>query len=106
LLERCLEKDSKRRVRAIGDVGVELGDAITSPAKVTEPRKRVPRWIWGLAASFLVVGLVLGWTIAHLRPPTLVENRTVRITVNPPAGTEFAIDTGAAISPDAACWHS
>ena len=100
LLERCLEKDSKRRVRDIGDAAIELSDAITSPAKVTEPRTRVPRWIWGLASGFVVVGLALGWTIAHLRQPPVVENRAVRLTVNPPAGTEFGVDTGAAISPD------
>ena len=100
LLERCLEKDSKRRVRDIGDAAMELGDAITSPAKVTELRKPVPRWIWGLASGFVVVGLALGWTIAHLRQPTSVENGAVRLTVNPPVGTEFGVDTGTAISPD------
>ena len=100
LLERCLDKDSKRRVRDIGDAVIELTDAITSPAKVTELRKPVPRWIWGLASGFVVVGLALGWTIAHLRQPPVVEDRAVRLTLNPPAGTEFGIDTGAAISPD------
>jgi len=100
MLERCLEKDSKRRVRDIGDAAIELSDAIASPVKVREPRRPVPRWIWGLASGLVVVGLSLGWTIAHLRQPPVVENRTVRLTVNPPAGTEFGVDTGAAISPD------
>jgi hypothetical protein len=100
LLERCLEKDSKRRVRDIGDVAIELGDAITSSAKVTELRKPVPRWIWGLASGFVVIGLAFGWTIGHLPQPTSVENGAVRLTVNPPAGTEFSVDTGTAISPD------
>ena len=49
LLARCLEKDAKRRVRDIGDAAIELSDAMTSPANVTAPRTRAPRWIWGFA---------------------------------------------------------
>jgi eukaryotic-like serine/threonine-protein kinase len=98
LLERCLEKDAKRRVRDIGDAAIELGDAITSPVRVAELRKPAPRW--GLAFAYVLVGLALGWTIAHLRQPPAVESRTLRLTVNPPAGTEFGVDTGAPISPD------
>jgi Tol biopolymer transport system component len=100
LLERCLQKDVKRRVRDIGDAASELGDAVASPANVTDPHTRAPRWIWGLASGLVAVGLALGWTIALLRQPPVVENRTVRLIVNPPAGTEFGNDTGAAISPD------
>jgi tRNA A-37 threonylcarbamoyl transferase component Bud32 len=100
LLERCLEKDSKRRLRDIGDAAIELGDAITSPAKVTELGQPVPPWIWGLASGLVVVGLALGWTIAQLRQPISVENGAVRLTVNPPDGTEFGVDTGGAVSPD------
>ena len=100
LLARCLEKDLKRRVRDIGDAAIELSDASASPAKVTEPRRRVSRRIWGIASALVAVGLALGWTIARLRQPPVVENRAVRLTVNPPVGTEFGVDTGAAISPD------
>ena len=100
LLARCLEKDAKRRVRDIGDAAFELGDEQTPPATVTELRTRAPGWIWGLAPGLVVFGLALGWTIAHLRQSPSVENRTVRLTVSPPVGTEFGVDTGAAISPD------
>jgi eukaryotic-like serine/threonine-protein kinase len=99
LLERCLDKDAKRRVRDIGDVAVEVNDSITSPAKVREPRKVVPRWVWGMASGIAALGLALGWTIARIGQP-LVETRAVRLTVNPPAGTEFGVDTGAVMSPD------
>jgi eukaryotic-like serine/threonine-protein kinase len=99
LLQRCLAKDPKRRLRDIGDARVELDDAMASPIQVTEPRKVQPGWIWGVASGLAVLGLGLGWTIAHLRQPA-VEIRTLRLTVNPPAGTEFRPDSGAAISPD------
>jgi eukaryotic-like serine/threonine-protein kinase len=100
LVERCLEKDAKRRVRDIGDAAIEISDAMTSPGKVAEPRSRAPRWIWGLASGLVAVGLALGWVIAHLQQPPVAKDRTVRLTVNPAAGTEFGVDTGAAISPD------
>jgi Tol biopolymer transport system component len=79
---------------------MELRDAITAPAKGRELRKPMPRWIWGLTSGLVVVGLALGWTIAHLRQPISVENGAARFTVNPPIGTEFGVDTGTAISPD------
>jgi Tol biopolymer transport system component len=100
LLQRCLEKDLKRRERDIGDAAIELSDAMTSPSNLTPPRARAPRWMWGVALALVAVALALGWTIAHLRQPPLSENRTVSLTVNPPAGTEFGVDAGAAISPD------
>jgi serine/threonine protein kinase/Tol biopolymer transport system component len=100
LLRRCLEKSTKRRVRDIGDAAIDFSDAATSPANITEPRTRASRWIWGLASGLVAAGIALGWTIVLLRQPPVVENRTVRLTVNPPAGTEFGEDTGAAMSPD------
>jgi eukaryotic-like serine/threonine-protein kinase len=99
LLQRCLEKDPKRRLRDIGDARVELDDAMASPRHFTELRKALPAWIWGVASALVVLGLGLGWTIAHLRQPD-AEIRTLRLTVDPPAGTEFRPDSGAAISPD------
>jgi serine/threonine protein kinase/Tol biopolymer transport system component len=97
LLERCLEKEPKRRLRDIGDAALELGDAITSPAKVAQLRKPA---IWGMTTSVLLFGLAIGWTISRVWQPSSVENRAVTLTVNPPVGTEFGVDTGTAISPD------
>jgi serine/threonine protein kinase/Tol biopolymer transport system component len=99
LLQRCLAKDPKRRLRDIGDARVELDDAVASPIQVTEPRKVPPRWIWGVASGLVVLGLGLGWTIAQLRQPA-VEMPTLRLTVTPPEGTQFRPNSGAAISPD------
>jgi Tol biopolymer transport system component len=99
LLQRCLEKDPKRRLRDIGDARAELDDAMASPRHSTEPRKALPGWTWAVASALVVLGLGLGWTITHFRQPA-AEMRTLRLTVNPPAGTEFRPDSGAAISPD------
>jgi serine/threonine protein kinase len=100
LLERCLEKDVKRRLRDIGDTAIDLSVETSSQANVALLPTRDPRRIWGLATGLVAVGLVLGWTIAVLRQPPMGENRTVRLNVHPPVGTEFGEDTGAAMSPD------
>ena len=99
LLQRCLAKDPKRRLRDIGDARVELDDAMESPRHATEPRKALPGWMWAVASALVALGLGLVWTITHLREPA-VEMRTLRLTVNPPEGTEFRPDSGVAISPD------
>ena len=46
LLQRCLEKDAKRRLRDIGDARLELDDALTQPGMRERPERSVqaPRW--------------------------------------------------------------
>ena len=58
LLQRCLEKDRRQRKRDIGDVRLDLGDAMTRPlvpaATRTAPRSRVwtaVPWILALAMA-------------------------------------------------------
>jgi eukaryotic-like serine/threonine-protein kinase len=98
LVRRCLQKDSQRRLHDIADARIEIDEAISAPAvPVAEPLKTWPPRIWGLARGLLVLGIGVGWMVAHFRQPA-AEMRTVRLTVNPPAGTEF--HNGAAISPD------
>ena len=65
LLERCLAKDMKRRMRDIADARVELDEPVTAaPAPRTTLTSR--RWTWWLAAAGVVIaGAVLGW---QLRP--------------------------------------
>ena len=41
LLERCLEKDPKRRLRDIGDARVELEDSLKSTQRSAGPDRRV-----------------------------------------------------------------
>jgi eukaryotic-like serine/threonine-protein kinase len=54
ILRRCLEKDLKRRARDIGDVRLDLEDALSPPARVDGPaiarRRGVPAWAAGLLA--------------------------------------------------------
>jgi len=69
LLSRCLEKDPKRRLQAIGEARVQIEDLIsgTAPEAVATPplSTALPLWrralLWGLAS---VLGLILGSAVA------------------------------------------
>ena len=88
LLQRCLDRDPKRRLRDIGDARVELddvdGDRTTAEAEDTAGRKA--RWLW-LGATAGVLGIALGgfgtWTMLdqpELEPP----RRVTRLSIQTP----------------------
>src|SRR5439155_21099601 len=87
LLARCLEKDSRRRLRDIGDARSELEQRPIEPAPAPLPIRR--RW-WPMAAS-LAAGLAIAtgawFAVAsrrggHLEPP-------LRFEIGPPPGAQF-----------------
>src|SRR4029077_9502546 len=60
LLQRCLEKDPKRRLRDIGDARLEIEEA---PGRKAAARPvRLARWV-AAAAGLLVVGAVAAWQL-------------------------------------------
>jgi len=63
LLERCLAKDIKRRIRDIADARIELEEPVarTQPGLTTALTSR--RTAWWLAASAVVIAGVLGWRL-------------------------------------------
>jgi Tol biopolymer transport system component len=104
LLERCLKKDPKQRLQAIGDARIALEEALSgaepeplpSPAAVAV---RVPRWRralpWVLVAAFAALVIALG--AAHFGR-NVEAPRVLRLTVDPPENGEFG--TSLALSPD------
>ena len=62
LLQRCLMKDRRSRLRDIGDALVELGDAESEPVVLsTAHRRRFVGWLpWGLAAG---LAMALLWSL-------------------------------------------
>jgi Tol biopolymer transport system component len=88
LLERCLQKDPKRRLRDIGDARVELDDAqksdeVRPSAAVRDGR----RGLWAGAAA-LVAGIGIGaaWFAFRSPAPALAP---VRLSIVAPTGTTF-----------------
>ncbi|MDP2391400.1 MAG: serine/threonine-protein kinase, partial [Acidobacteriota bacterium] len=98
LLRKCLEKDARRRLRDIGDVGIDLDETAVneSDARVPTAPERNGIWTlapWGLTA-LLAIALIAGWVVtrpANITPDagmvrfTLVDdpNMQVRFSSQP-----------------------
>jgi serine/threonine-protein kinase len=112
LLDRCLEKNPKRRWQAIGDVRIEIENVLANPA--AEEAQRAPaavaignrrrEWILGVAAlvamAALVVSLVL-WAPWRVASPA--EPMRLNVELGADAGMSaatVAFSSALAISPD------
>jgi Tol biopolymer transport system component len=101
LLHRCLEKDPNRRMRDIGDVGLEIDDALAgqpdapAAARTGKRKKRVAFFSFAGLAITLVLGTVLKIFLPlNQAPDGPVFSRVIRFTTGP------TVDFGPAISPD------
>jgi eukaryotic-like serine/threonine-protein kinase len=99
MLRRCLEKDPRRRLSAIGDARIELDDAIAAPVKAAPllPRRRRSRKALVALAAGIATALVL--LIARNRfgapaEPSSPDARVVRLT------DRAGLEESPAISPD------
>ena len=101
IVSTCLEKDPDDRWQSARDIQ----RALALPAAPAQG-KALPRWIWGVAVGVLVLGLGLGWTVAHLRQPEAgtrtSEQPLVRLDVDLGPGVSSANRPGADVilSPD------
>ena len=85
LLERCLDREMKTRLRDIGEARVTLDNVITgvysnedSPVKTTSPlRKWMP---WAVAAVALIVAAVAGWS--RFSAPPIADRPLTRLNVD------------------------
>ncbi len=115
LLERCLERDPRRRLRDVGEARIFLENgakdsSILAMSSLAMPagekggapgRRGVP--VWAAAAAGLVLaagGAFVGWKVlARPEPPPVLN-----LAVPPPAGGSFVLGTSnpgpAALSPD------
>jgi serine/threonine protein kinase/Tol biopolymer transport system component len=97
LLQRCLEKDPKRRLRDIGDVHPELEESQGGaqpglPIVPTQSRRRERlAWLSGLALMTLIAVVTIAWALRSA--PTLPETR---FEINTPQTRHLSM----AIAPD------
>ena len=109
-LRRCLQKDPRQRVQAIGDVHLALEGAFGSDAPTGADESGAapvrawaqPRWAAvGLVAAALL-GLAIGWGTwsfrAGSRDAAAAVSR-VTLTVTPPPGVRINANWGLAIAP-------
>src|ERR1044071_2683341 len=67
LIERCLTKDPRRRLQAIGEARILFENGLPAPA--TAAHVAGPPRGWWIAASALLLGAAGGWGIAHWQRP-------------------------------------
>ncbi len=103
LLERCLEKDAKRRLRDIGEARLALEaphepiSGIGGIAAAAAARRR-PVLAWALAALFAVTSVALAWRLMATPP---ADAPVTRLSLLPPAGlTQLREPAFASLSPD------
>jgi serine/threonine-protein kinase len=108
LLRRCLEKDPHRRLRDIGDAGIEITETLNSlTANVATVEKMRPAGQRRLTTGALVC-LVLGSILAGvgiwsmIRPRPTVSPKVIRSVIRPVSSIadEALYHVGLAISPD------
>src|ERR1700693_4833383 len=110
LLRRCLQKDSQRRLRDIGDARIEIEEASAAPAMpelaatLEGVRALGRRGLILRVGALLLVAIVTGLAIWNLKPTsTAPPNPLSRFTITLPPGEELAgLDLGPAValSPD------
>ena len=97
LLQRCLEKDVRKRRRDAGDLRLDLEAAPNLPVATTTvvAPGRQPRLAWGLAAVATVA--LASLAVVHFRESTPASPPEMRVDITTPA-TPWPLDF--ALSPD------
>ena len=92
LLERCLEKDAKQRLRDIGDARLELDEAVRAPldadADADMRRRHAPMFT---AMSCLGVAIVTGLVVWRWAPSADVRSEVTRFQVEVTGAAELAL---------------
>ena len=101
LLERCLQKDSSRRLQSIGDARIALQEWLENPEEeAVEAASARPGWLpWAAATAAGVIGLGLGsfFLGSNEQEPPLVQRFAVELAEEPLFGSRGA---AAVPSPD------
>jgi eukaryotic-like serine/threonine-protein kinase len=100
LMRRCLTKDSRLRLRDIGEARIALSTSDADDMKTPIPQRRT-----AIVAGAGVLGLALLFALTFYRPGTVARTLApVRFLLPPPEGGQFPLHPGGiqfAISPDA-----
>ncbi|HEY4979207.1 MAG TPA: protein kinase, partial [Candidatus Acidoferrum sp.] len=111
LIQRCLQKDPRQRLQAIGDARVVIeevfsgaADPTAAPQQAAVALPQVPAWRrpfpWAVAAA---LAIALLFAIFFLKPPSTPSSRKpILLSFYLPADRKLAADNGTAfvISPD------
>ena len=93
LLRRCLRKDSRQRLRDIGDARMELAEALEAPAATVAPatHRRKRFWSFARAIAWLALGVIAGaFVMRALRRDARPIQPAGHFLMSLPAGERFA----------------
>ncbi len=107
LIRRCLQKDVRQRLQAIGDARIAIEEAlsgadavaaisggpIAGAGRASLPRRALP---WALGAIAVLCAAVAGWLLLKPKP----QPSAIRFTIAAPENVEFMLGGGMSISPD------
>jgi Tol biopolymer transport system component len=92
LLQRCLQKDPKQRLRDIGDARISLDEVLSgAPEGAASVGAAVPTWsrLLPWALGFLAVAIT-GVSVWNLKPSPVVARPLTRTVINLPPGQRLA----------------
>jgi len=103
LLRRCLEKDPRRRLSAIGDARLELDEiepaAPAVRATAAPARRSIVARVWPAVAGIVITAAVAAWLWPSSRQTT--DTGVTRLSVVAPSSVDIYPDSAeVAISPD------
>ena len=102
LVRRCLTKDRKQRLQAIGDARIAIEEAIVAPHEqplaASASGSRPRPWLWVAASAALAVALAVPATWL-LKPAGEADAPLIQFEISPPEGITFGSEWHA-ISPD------
>ncbi len=107
LLRRCLRKDTKKRLREIGDARIEIEDALSdTPLLVPQISGReVSRHFkisWWMAGLLILMTAIISGITTRLLTRSEISNLSKRFIIIPPSDAPLAMAQGTdiAVSPD------
>jgi eukaryotic-like serine/threonine-protein kinase len=97
LLQRCLQKDRRKRLPDIGVARIEIDDALAAPADIGSSATRIrPAWIAAAVAVAVIIGVAL-----YARSPPTESPPPVRASIPLAGRLDFAVQQlSIALSPD------
>jgi len=105
LLQRCLQKDPKQRLRDIGDARISLDEVLSGapdPAFAGTPQAALPLWRralpWAIAGLFVVTTASLAFI--HFREKPTARAELTRLEIPLPENTTAVFAGAFALSPD------
>jgi eukaryotic-like serine/threonine-protein kinase len=105
LLQRCLQKDPKQRLQAIGDARISLEEVLSGAPDATlagTPQAAAPLWRhalpWAVAALFVLTTALLAFI--HFREKPTAPAELTRLEIPLPENTTAVFAGAFALSPD------